>query len=80
MLASVTSMVVAGLLDSTALHDFHATLLGIHFGPVDTIYTAMGLLTLLAGIYAMLTLRGVRVQPSSEEQPLPEPDLAEGHL
>jgi MFS family permease len=80
MLASVTSMVVVGLLDSTVLHDFHATLLGIHFGPVDTIYTAMGLLTLLAGVYAMLSLRGVRVQPASEEESPPAPKLAEESL
>jgi MFS family permease len=62
-LASVVSMVVVGALDSTVLAGFHTTLLGIDFGPVDTIYTIMALLTIVAGVYAMLRLRGVRVEP-----------------
>jgi Na+/melibiose symporter-like transporter len=56
MLASMLSMAVAGLLASTALRAFHATVLGIHMGPIDTIFTASGLLIVAAGLVGMLTL------------------------
>ena len=65
MLASVVSMVVVGALDSTVLKGFHLTALGMTFGPVDTIYTAVALLMLIAGVYAMLSLRGIKVTLNS---------------
>lgn len=68
MTASVVSLALAGTLISTVLRGFHARVLGLRFGPVDTIYTAMGLLTLAAGIYAMRGLRGVDDIPSGEER------------
>jgi MFS family permease len=78
MLASVLSMVVVGALDSTVLAGFHATILGIRFGPVDTIYTVMALLTILAGIYAMLRLRGVQIKTEqAPDEAEPEPSLAD---
>ena len=61
MLASVASMVVVGILDSTVLQGLHLTALGMRFGPVDTIYTAVAMLMLIAGVYAMFSLRGVKV-------------------
>jgi MFS family permease len=61
-LASTLSIVIAGYLDSTVLRNFHTTLLGIAFGPVDTIFTCAGILAILAGIYAMLSLRNVRLE------------------
>ena len=39
----------AGALVSTVLRDFHASVLGIAFGPVDTIFTGMGLLAVIGG-------------------------------
>lgn len=64
-LASVLSTTVAGVLDSTVLHDFHATVLNVSFGPIDTIFTLTGVLTLAGGLYAMNNLRGPSL-PSGE--------------
>jgi MFS family permease len=58
-LASIASIVLAGLLVSTLLHGFHARILGLRFGPVDTIFTGGGLLGVIGGVYAMISLRGV---------------------
>jgi MFS family permease len=60
-LASIVSIALAGLLASTLLHGFHATLLGITFGPIDTIFTGAGILVVLGGLYAMVNLRSVRL-------------------
>ena len=67
MLASVVSLVLAGIAVSTVLRGFHTVLLGFAFGPVDTIYTVMGLLTILAGIYAARGLRGVSLPRAAED-------------
>jgi hypothetical protein len=56
-LATIVSMVVAGLLVSTYLQGFHAHLLGIPFGPVDTIFTASGVIAFFAGVYAFVSFR-----------------------
>ena len=58
-LASLLSIGLAGLLVSTVLRRFHATVLGVTFGPIDTVFTVTGLLTLAGGLYAMIGLRGV---------------------
>lgn len=60
-LASLVSIALAGYLDSTALHGFHAAVLGVQFGPIDTIFLAAGILVVLGGLYAMVALRGVKV-------------------
>lgn len=56
-LAALLSVVVAGYLVSTVLRDFHATALGITFGPIDTVFTGMGLLAVVGGLYARWSLR-----------------------
>jgi MFS family permease len=61
-LASVIGIGLAGLLAGTVLHGFHAQLLGMTFGPTDSIFTAAGVLGLIAGVYAMFGLRGVANQ------------------
>ncbi|HLW02201.1 MAG TPA: MFS transporter [Ktedonobacterales bacterium] len=78
-LASIVSMALAGLLASTLLHGFHATLLGITFGPIDTIFVGSGILVILGGLYAMLNLRGVHlagergyIEPPAEVAAEPE--------
>jgi hypothetical protein len=38
---------------------FHASVLGIAFGPVDTMFTGLGLLSVIGGIYARLSLRSM---------------------
>ncbi len=60
-LASVVSIALAGLLASTLLNGFHTRLLGVTFGPIDTIFTGAGLLVILGGLYAMVNLRGVHL-------------------
>jgi len=60
--ASTLSIVLAGYLASTVLHDFHRSLWGIAFGPVDTIFTGAGILAVFAGFYAMVNLRGIRLE------------------
>ncbi len=60
--ASILSIVLAGYLDSTVLRDFHMTVWGIVFGPVDTIFTGAGILAVFAGFYAMVNLRGIRLE------------------
>lgn len=57
-LAALVSIVVAGYLVSTVLSGFHAQVLGITFGPVDTVFTGMGLLAVGGGLYARMSLRG----------------------
>ncbi len=55
-LAAFASVVLAGALVSTVLAGFHATILGIHFGAVNTVFTGTGLLAVAGGVYARLTL------------------------
>jgi len=54
---------VSGVLDSTILHGFHARLLGVNVGPIDTIFSAAGLLGIAGGLYAFLNLRHVSGAP-----------------
>lgn len=62
-LAALISVVLAGYFASTVLHNFHANLLGISFGPVDTVFTGMGLLAVIGGIYARISLRKMIASP-----------------
>jgi MFS family permease len=56
-LTSMLSIALAGYLDSTVLGGLHVQLVGVSFGPVDTIFTVSGCLMVLAGLYAMVALR-----------------------
>jgi fucose permease len=67
-LASMLSVVVAGWLASTALRNFSAKVAGVHIGPYDTIFSVVGLLVLVAGLYAVVAL--------PHEQPVPTPAAA----
>ncbi len=75
-LASIVSIALAGLLASTLLRGFHAALLGVTFGPIDTIFTGAGILIVLGGLYAAVNLRGIHlagerghVEPQAEAAP-----------
>jgi MFS family permease len=59
--AELIGIAASGFLASTVLRDFHATVIGIAIGPVDTIFTVMGLALGAAGLYALANLRGVRL-------------------
>jgi hypothetical protein len=54
--ASMISVVVAGTLASTTLRNFHATILGLHLGRIDTIFLVSAALILAAGLYAYFAL------------------------
>ncbi|HEY7851104.1 MAG TPA: MFS transporter [Ktedonobacterales bacterium] len=56
--ATLAGAALAGYLDSNALQHFSASILGMTFGPVDTIFCVAGALILASGVYAMLGLRG----------------------
>ncbi len=60
-LAQVLSIALAGYLASTVLADFHASVLGQPLGPIDTIFLIAGALATLGGLYAMGSLRGLRL-------------------
>jgi MFS family permease len=55
-LASIVSMVLAGLLASTVLHDFSAKFIGLHFGPYDSVFAVGGALLILAGLATIAPL------------------------
>lgn len=64
-LAALISVALAGSLVSTVLHGFHASLLGISFGPVDTIFSGFGLLAVLGGLYTRISLREMIGKPAA---------------
>ncbi len=55
-LAAFVSVALAGSLVSTVLAGFHATILGIRFGPVNAVFTGTGLLAIAGGAYAWRAL------------------------
>jgi MFS family permease len=61
MLSMLVSTALVGYLASTVLHDFHTRVLGLAFGPIDMIFTVGSLCALLAGMYAMVNLRGLHL-------------------
>ncbi|MDQ2827935.1 MAG: MFS transporter, partial [Chloroflexota bacterium] len=65
--AALLSIAVSGLLDSTILHGFHARLLGVTFGPIDTIFSMAGLLGVAGGLYAFLNLRHTSITQPTED-------------
>lgn len=71
-LASIVSMVLAGVLASTALRGFHATVAGMKFGPYDTVFAAAGLLFMIAGIASIGPL-SKSSEPASASADLAEP-------
>ena len=72
-LAALLSVALAGSLVSTVLHDFHASLLGISFGPVDTVFGGFGLLAVLGGIYTRVSLRDMIASPAPSTASSSEP-------
>jgi MFS family permease len=80
-LAALISVALAGALVSTVLRDFHASVLGITFGPVDTIFTGMGLLAVIGGIYVRVSLRHIIARPATAPgEPSPDQTGAEDRI
>lgn len=67
MIASLVGAALGGYLDSTLLRGFSATVLGVHFGPVDTILTGAGVVTLVGALFAAWSLWGVHLQKQPSE-------------
>jgi len=55
-IASLLGGTLATVLAWTVLRDFHATIAGMTFGRLDTIFLGIGLLAVGAGVFARLTL------------------------
>ncbi|MEV4316047.1 MFS transporter [Actinocrispum sp. NPDC049592] len=56
-LASLTSAGLTAWLASVALRDLNTTVLGVHFGPIDTIFLFAGIVVALTGVWAARVLR-----------------------
>jgi MFS family permease len=67
--ASTISVIVAGTLASTAMRNFHATVAGVHFGRIDTIFAVSGLLIAVAGGYAFFALPPSAASTGSPDVP-----------
>jgi MFS family permease len=75
-LASIVSMVLAGVLASTLLHGFHTVVGGVHFGPYDTVFAAAGLLFVIGGVAAIGPMRAADQAASAAGQAAPAlPDV-----
>jgi MFS family permease len=73
-LAGMISVLAAGWLVSTVLLNFHATVAGLHFGRVDTVFVVSGLCIILGGVYAIGLRRAVPAPvPAGQSEPATEP-------
>jgi MFS family permease len=54
--AGMVSALVAGWLVSTVLRNFDHTVAGVHFGRIDTVFVACGLLMVIGGLYAAVVM------------------------
>lgn len=53
---TTTSMALVGYIDSTLLQGFHARVFGVNFGAIDTLFTIVDLLGLIAGAFLLINL------------------------
>jgi MFS family permease len=77
-LALIVAVALGGYLDSTVLAGFHATWLGLSFGPVDTIFTGAGILAIVGGLYARASLRQVPLAQGAAATAPHEPSAPPG--
>ncbi len=66
-LTSMLSALLIGWLRSGVFQNFHAFVLGGAFGPNDTILLVAGVITIIAGGYARMSVRGVRLAKEGKE-------------
>jgi MFS family permease len=50
--STLLGLLGGGVLYSTIMRNFDVTVFGVHFGPLDTIFLAVGILCILGGLYA----------------------------
>jgi Na+/melibiose symporter-like transporter len=63
-LAGMISALAAGWLVSTVLLNFHRSVAGVGFGPIDVVFAVCGLIVAAGGLYAMVGLRNSGAAPS----------------
>lgn len=71
-IASTITIVLASNLASTAFQKFHASLLGLTFGPFDTIFLVAGIITVIGAFYTIPHLWHIQIvnrndNPQEEE-------------
>jgi MFS family permease len=66
--ANLIALALAGYLASTILAGLSAKVLGLHFGPLDTIFGVAGLLCIVAAVFAMVGLRAQATTPTTGDQ------------
>jgi MFS family permease len=64
--ASATAIVLSTWLASTVLRSLDARALGTHFGPVDTIFLAGGVLVVVVGLWATIATRHMVTPPDEK--------------
>lgn len=57
-IAALTGVAVSGWLASSVLQGLDLTVAGLHFGRIDSVFTASGLIVVAGGLYATTALRG----------------------
>jgi MFS family permease len=67
--ANISSIALAGLLAGTVLHSFHARMLGITLGPVNTIFGVSAILITAAGLIMIRPLSAVSAAVSRDPRP-----------
>ncbi len=75
LMASLVSALLAGYLASVLLAKVHWQVLGITFGPIDTIFTAVGVLFLLSAFYAYRSLPVKSVEAETRIEPGTEAEI-----
>ena len=68
--ARLLAAVVVGFLARNVLNGFQAGVLGLHLGPIDTIFAAAGLLCIAAALYCASSLR-VDIEAPAVSEPVP---------
>jgi hypothetical protein len=64
-LTRTLSTSLAGFLDSVLLHGFRGQALGMTWRPVDTVFSAAGLLIVIGGVYAAVQLHDIQLDTGS---------------
>jgi MFS family permease len=67
VIAQLASIATAGYLAGVVLAGLHGTMLGIAYGPIDTIFTFAGILAICGGFYAMIWLPPIKAQEETGE-------------
>jgi len=90
-LASLLAAALAGWLAGSLLRGFAVTIVGLHFGPVDTIFAASGIVIVFSGLFARIALpdtaaaaktetsttADTAITPSTDTHAAPNPVAAE---